>query len=228
MNRHYFLVVFLFVFTGLTALTGPASALEIPLYATGPSKDAAFVRFVNAGNAPMQVKAVGSSKSGISLSATQSVSPFYPVRGNDIVKGLFKSMRLRSDIALNVKPGEFATVIAMPGESVIKQTILRETPEDFNALKVSLALYNLDAKCNAARLNVLGRSVSLFDNVPSGTLQRRALNPVSIGVQLICNGLATSAKLELGELQAGQRYSIFVLAQGLGSKLLIATDVVAR
>ena len=33
---------------------------EIPLYETGPSQDAAFVRFVNAGNDPLELSAAGS------------------------------------------------------------------------------------------------------------------------------------------------------------------------
>lgn len=220
-----FFVVFI---TALMSLAAQAQAVEIPLYDTGPSQDAAFVRFVNARSGAMEVKAVGGSQSGTTLQPSQPASPFYSVRGNTTVKGIFKSAGLQSDVALKVKPGEFATVVAMPGDAVIKQAVLRESPDDFNALKVSLALYNLDAHCAAASLNVLGRSAILFENVASGTLQRRALNPVSISVQLLCQGQVTPVKLALGALQAGQRYSVFVIPEGLGSKLLIATDAVAR
>jgi alginate O-acetyltransferase complex protein AlgF len=212
----------------LMSLAAQAQAVEMPLYETGPSQDAAFVRFVNARSAPMEVKAGGGSQTGTTLQPSQPVSPFYTVRGNASVKGIFKSAGLQSDIALKVKPGEFATVVAMPGGAAIAQTVLRESPDDFNALKVSLAFYNLDAQCAGAGLNVVGRNAALFENVASGALQRRALNPVSISVQLICKGQVTPAKLALGTLQAGQRYSIFVMSEGVGSKLLIATDTVAR
>ena len=150
------------------------------------------------------------------------------MRGNASIKGSFKNVSLQSDIALKVKPGEFATVVAMPGSAAIKQTVLRESPDDFNALKVSLALYNLDAQCAGAGLNVLGRNAALFESVASGTLQRRALNPVSISVQLLCKGQVSAAKLALGTLEAGQRYSVFVIPDGVGSKLMIASDAVAR
>ena len=221
MNSHYFLPV-------LTAFMSlAAQAADIPLYDTGPSQDAAFVRFVNASSGAMEVKAAG-SQSGTTLQSGQPASSFYPVRGNANVKGFFKNASLQSDIALKVKPGEFATVVAMSGGAVIQQTVLRESPEDFNALKVSLALYNLDAQCAGAGLNVLGRNAALFESVASGTLQRRALNPVSISVQLLCKGQVTPAKLALGTLQAGQRYSVFVMPDGVGAKLLIASDAVAR
>jgi alginate O-acetyltransferase complex protein AlgF len=223
MNSRYLLISFVC----LMHLAVPAQAAEIPLYETGPSQDAAFVRFVNASSGAMEVKAAG-SQSGTTLQPGQPASQFYPVRGNANVKGFFKNASSQSDIALKVKPGEFATVVAMSGGAVMQQSVLRESPEDFNALKVSLALYNLDAQCAGAGLNVLGRDASLFENVASGTLQRRALNPVSISVQLLCKGQVTPAKLTLGTLQAGQRYSVFVMPKGVGSKLLIASDAVAR
>jgi len=222
MNKHL-LLSFL---TAVTSLS--AQAVEIPLYSTGPGQDAAFVRFVNARSGSMDVKAGGGSQSGTTLQPGQPASPFYPVQGNASVKGFFKNTSLQSDIALKVKPGEFATVVAMPGGAVIKQTVLRESPDDFNALKASLALYNLDAQCAAAGLNVVGRSASLFENVAAGSLQRRALNPVSISVQLLCKGKVTPATLALGALEPGQRYSVFVIPEGKGSKLFMASDAVAK
>jgi len=224
MNSRFFLPVL----TALMSLAAQSQAADIPLYDTGPSQDAAFVRFVNARSGALEVKAVGGSQSTTTLQASQPTSPFYSVRGNATIKGIFKTGSLQSDIALKVKPGEFATVVAMPGGAVIQQTVLRESPDDFNALKVSLALYNLDAQCAGAGLNVLGRDAALFDNVATGTLQRRVLNPVSVSVQLLCKGQVTPAKLALGNLQAGQRYSVFVMPDGVGTKLLIASDSVTR
>lgn len=219
---------FLPVFAGLMSLAAQSQAADIPLYDTGPSQDAAFVRFVNARSGAMEVKAVGGSQSTTTLQSSQPTSPFYSVRGNAAVKGIFKSASLQSDVALKIKPGEFATVVAMPGNTTIKQTVLRESPDDFNALKVSLALYNLDAQCAGAGLNVLGRNATLFENVANGTLQRRVLNPVSLSVQLLCKGQVRPATLALGNLQAGQRYSVFVMPEGASAKLLIASDAVAR
>jgi hypothetical protein len=54
------------------------------------------------------------------------------------------------------------------------------------------------------------------------------MNPVSLSVQLLCKGQVRPVTLALGNLQAGQRYSIFVIPEGLGSKLLIASDAVSR
>ena len=204
-----------------------AQAAEIPLYETGPGQDAAFVRFVNGGTGPLEVSAAG-SKARSRLDLAAPASAFFSVNAGDKVKGAFLADSQRSEIALSVKPGEFATVVALPGAGAIKQTVLREQPDDFNALKASLALYNLDPKCTSASLGVVGRSAMLFEAVPSGALQRRALNPVSLSVQLLCGGKPAATPLALGALQAGQRYSVFVMPAAAAPRLFIANDSVAR
>lgn len=215
------------VLAALSCLGASAQAAEIPLYATGPSQDAAFVRFVNAQTGVLEVSSAGSA-ARTKLEPTQPASPFYAVNANARVKGRFHAGSQQGDISLTVKPGEFASVVALPGNGTIKQVILREQPDDFNALKVSLALYNIDPQCSTAGLKVLGRSAALFDSVASGSLQRRALNPVSISVQLVCKGVIAPATLALGALQAGQRYSVFVLPEGSNSRLVITSDNLAH
>lgn len=202
-------------------------AADIPLYETGPGQDAAFVRFVNARSGPLEVSAAG-SKARSRLDVAAPASAFFSVNAGAKVKGAFLADSQRSEIALTVKPGEFATVVALPGAGAITQTVLREQPDDFNALKASLALYNLDPQCTSASLGVVGRSAMLFEAVPSGTLQRRALNPVSLTVQLLCGGKPTATPLALGALQAGQRYSVFVVAAANAPRLFLAADSLAR
>lgn len=211
----------------LCCLCSLALATEIPLYATGPSQDAAFVRFVNAQETALEISASG-SKARTRLEVAQPASPFYSVNANAKLRGRLQAGDQKGDIALAVKPGEFATVVAMPGAGTIRQTILREQPDDFNALKVSLALYNVDPQCGAAGLHVVGRNTTLFEGVGAGTLQRRAMNPVSISVQLRCNGQPAAATLALGALQAGQRYSVFVVPAAGSPRLFLAADSVSR
>ena len=66
------------------------------------------------------------------------------------------------------------------------------------------------------------------EGVGAGTLQRRAMNPVSISVQLRCNGQPAAATLALGALQAGQRYSVFVVPAAGSTRLFLAADSVSR
>jgi len=202
---------------------------EIALYPTGPSEDSSFVRFVNATDSTLEVTAA-ESKNKIKLDQSRPSTSFYPVKAKSKISGKLVSGSAQSNIDLSVKPGEFATVAALlsaDGKN-LKQTIVREEPDDFNALKVSLALYNLDPACASAGLNASGKSVSLFDRVSTGKIQRRSINPVKVSVDLLCNGKIVGTPLNLGDLQAGQRYSIFVAPSGKGSSLFITSDSIAR
>lgn len=61
-----------------------------------------------------------------------------------------------------------------------------------------------------------------------GTLQRRSLNAVALKVQLTCAGQATGAALDLGELKAGERYSVLLLPGASGPRLLATQDAIAH
>ena len=203
-------------------------AAEIPLYPTGPSQDSAFVRFINGTDTNLSV-AAGETKAKIALNVNEPASKYYPVGSKAKITGEFSSGKVSSPISLNVKPSEFATVVALANGSNLKQVIVKEQPDDFNALKSSLALYNLSsAGCTSAGLLVVDRSVSLFEKVQSRTLQRRLINPVSLSVQLTCNTKPTGKVLDLGLLQAGQRYSIFAVPTTDSPRIFFATDTIAR
>jgi len=205
-----------------------AHAAEIPLYASGPSEDSAFVRFINGTDTNFSIVA-GETKAKIALNVNEPASKYYPVGSKAKITGEFSNGKVSSPISLNVKPSEFATVVALANGSNLKQVIVKEQPDDFNALKSSLALYNLSsAGCTSAGLLVVDRSVSLFEKVQSGTLQRRLINPVSLSVQLTCNTKPTGKVLDLGLLQAGQRYSIFAVPTTDSPRIFFATDTIAR
>ena len=214
----------------MTALSssGITYAADIPLYPTGPSQDSAFVRFINGADTNLIVVA-GETKAKISLNANEPASKYYPVASKVKITGEFSNGKVSSPISLNVKPSEFATVVALANGSNLKQVIVKEQPDDFNALKSSLALYNLSsAGCTSAGLLVVDRSVSLFEKVQSGTLQRRLINPINLSVQLTCNAKPIGKALDLGLLQAGQRYSIFAVPTTDSPRIFFATDTIAR
>jgi hypothetical protein len=54
------------------------------------------------------------------------------------------------------------------------------------------------------------------------------INPVKISVQLLCGEQAVGAPLELGELTAGERYSVFAVPAAGATRIFIASDAVAR
>ncbi|WP_053160652.1 alginate O-acetyltransferase AlgF [Pseudomonas sp. P1.8] len=203
------------------------ASAEVALYPTGPSEDAAFIRFVNASTAPLDVIAQA-GQPPMRLEAAQPVSLFFPVQASSPVKGTLVSGAQKLAMDLKIEPGEFATVVAIPDGNGIRQVAVREQPDDFNGLKASLAFFNVDAGCPDASLRPAGRTADLFKAVPVGSLQRRSINPVTLSVQLVCANANVGNPLDLGELKAGERYSVLLVPSSTGPRLLNATDTLSH
>lgn len=209
---------------------GSAAALAAgpKLYETGPAQDAAFIRFINGTDQKLEVV---SGKARMELLPGKPYSEYLSVKPNNELKGEFEGGAGKSAIAVKTKPGSFSTVVALvpAGEKKVVTRVVTETPDDFNALKAFIALYNLDPACKGATVQVEGRTSILFSGVAAGTMQRRAVNPVAFGVQLLCDGKPTGKAVDVGGLAAGMRYSlVLVPAAGTGSRLVFAPDDLAR
>jgi alginate O-acetyltransferase complex protein AlgF len=205
-----------------------AGAAETQLYDTGPAQDASFLRFVNATDKPIAIAANGKDAT-VKLDAAKPATDYFPVKANSAIEGTVTQTGATSAaVSLKVAPSAFATVVALADGGALKTLTISETPDDFNGMKASLAFYAVDARCADAGLNAAGRDIALFTKVAQGTLQRRSINPVKVGVQLMCAGKPSGSALDLGELQAGQRYSVFAVPAANGPRLFLAPDTLAR
>ncbi|WP_055129102.1 alginate O-acetyltransferase AlgF [Pseudomonas mediterranea] len=202
-------------------------AADIPLYPTGPAEDAAFIRFVNGSAEPMQVIAQ-EGQPPLKLDAAQPASLFFPVTASSAIKGTLVSGEQRLALEVKAEPGEFATVIALADGKGLRQVTVHDIPDDFNGLKASLGFFNLDSSCVDASLRPAGRTADLFKGVTEGNLQRRSINPVKLSVQLVCANANVGPALDLGELKAGERYSVLLLPTATGPRLLAATDTLSH
>ena len=169
-------------------------AAEFALYPTGPSADSAFIRFVNASPAPLEVVAQP-GQAPLRLETAQPVSLLFPVDSSKPVKGTLVSGGQTLPIDLKIEPSEFVTVFAVPDGAGIQQAVVREPDTDFNALKASLAFFNVDASCTDAGLLLKGRRVDEFTSVPVNTAKRLMINPVQLSVQLVCANANVGAAL---------------------------------
>lgn len=205
-----------------------AEAADIALYPTGPDQDSAFLRFINAADHPLQLLAEG-SRASLKLEGTHAVSDYLPVPANQPIKGTLERNGKSQPLDIQVAAGEFASVIALPDSAQgIRQVVIREQPDDFNSLRASLAFISADPACTQAGLRAAGKNADLFKEVTNGSVQRRAINPVSLSVQLVCAQTNVGAPLDLGQLKAGERYSVVLLPGANGPYLLLATDVLAH
>ncbi len=205
---------------------GLAQAVETPLYQTGPSEDSAFLRFFNAGEIALTVDAENGAS--LRLEGQQRASDFLTVPGGKPIQGSLKQGEAQQALDVSVAPGEFATVVGLGKGKDLRLVTLREQPDDFNALKASLAFYSLDAACADAGLQAAGRNVDIFKGVAEGSLQRRSINPLKLSVQLRCAGAAVGEPLDLGQLAAGQRYTLFLVPSEQGPRLFQAQDKLAN
>jgi hypothetical protein len=201
-------------------------AAEIPLYPTGPSEDSAFLRFFNAGQSALELSAANGAS--LRLEGDARASDFLTVPAGKPIKGTLKQADQTQQLDISVAPGEFATVVGITTPQGLNLLTVREVPDDFNALKASLAFYSLDAACANAGLQVAGRNVDIFKDVANGALQRRSINPLKLSVQLRCGGASVGEPLALGELAAGQRYTLFLVPSAQGSRLYQAQDNLAN
>ncbi|MNS98107.1 Alginate O-acetyl transferase AlgF [compost metagenome] len=205
-----------------------AEAADIALYPTGPDQDSAFLRFINAADRPLQLLAEG-SRASLKLEGTHAVSDYLPVPANQPIKGTLERNGNSQPLDIQVAAGEFASVIALPDSAQgIRQVVIREQPDDFNSLRASLAFISADPACTQAGLRAAGKNADLFKEVADGSVQRRAINPVNLSVQLVCAQTNVGAPLDLGQLKAGERYSVVLLPGANGPYLLLATDVLAH
>lgn len=205
-----------------------AQAADIALYPTGPDQDSAFLRFINAADRPLHLLADG-SRASLRLEGPNAVSDYLPVPANQPIKGTLELDGKSQPLDIQVAAGEFASVIALP-DSVqgIRQVVIREQPDDFNSLRASLAFISADPGCTQAGLRAAGKNAELFKEVANGSVQRRAINPVSLSVQLVCAQADVGAPLNLGQLKAGERYSVVLLPGANGPYLLRAIDTLAH
>ncbi|MCS4314417.1 MULTISPECIES: alginate O-acetyltransferase AlgF [unclassified Pseudomonas] len=215
---------------GLATLLASVSAwsADIPLYPTGPEKDSAFLRFANGTDSELKLVAEG-SKASLVLAGDKRVSDYLPVSGGSApIKGVLSQGGKTADLAVTVAPGEFATVVAVAdAKGGLRQVVIHEQPDDFNALKASLAFINADAACADASLEAVAQKAELFKKVAEGAVQRRMINPVELSVQLKCAGASVGQPLTFS-LKAGERYSVLALPSATGSRLLFAPDSLAN
>jgi hypothetical protein len=217
----------------LCALVPVATVAATKLYDTGPAQDLALVRFVNASAQPLTVQSgsnSGGAKASIVVAPAAPVTDYQPARSDAPVTGQWQSGSRTLPISLRVKAGGSASAVAWTdGSGNLAGTSFTEEPPAFDPLRASLAFYNADARCTAASLVSSPAKVAIFEKQAASASARRAINPVRLVVEASCNGQPVEGTVDLGSLQAGQRYSVFLVPAGRNASRLIGLqDRIAR
>lgn len=190
-----------------------AAAGATGLYETGPGGDSSFVRFVNGTDVKIVVSNSSTrNKLDLGIQNASRVSSFLPVKAGTRLSARVAVGSQNFTISMVAKPGEFITVAAVPdGSGGWKSLQLREIPSSFTSNRPSLAAFNFNEACQSAQVDSAGKSDGIFKNATTQAIQRRLVGAVKAQVQVSCAGKPMGAPLDLGLLEAGERYSIFLL-----------------
>ena len=205
-----------------TCLAGPAMAEGVlaQLYAPRPAPGSAFVRVVNPTPDTLKVK--------ISTGTEQAIGPAQLASSYAIVKGdepFTVTINGKSAGQMTVKKDSFNTLVQQGG----KFQVLDDSAGSDDAMKAELRFYNLASDCAKGSLSVDG-GPQLFNDVAPLSTTARAINPVSAELTAGC-GSASTEKLKLPQLHAGDHYSLFLTgsaAKPVLKGLLSSTDPVGK
>jgi alginate O-acetyltransferase complex protein AlgF len=201
-----------------------ASAAEGRLYPSGPPNGVAYLRFVNL--TPKEITIVSpAAKIAIPADDAHRVREFDPVPPGVALTGSAQLGAVTKPIDVTLKANEFATVVvSADGADGIALIVFRDTPSDFNALKSSLALFNADKGCAQAQLVAGDNHMAVIPDVAPGATGRRLVNPVDAQLAVSCGDPTQAAPAKLGQLAAGDRYSVFVAPGPSGREIVAQRD----
>jgi len=186
---------------------------ETQLYETGPAEDSSYVRFVNATENPLTITSEKKSAK-LELKAQQDglATKFFAVKSGTELAASIQGKGGKIAVKVVGKAWEYITIVIMPdGATRFKTMLVRETPTDFNAMRASLALFNLDASCAGALMQGGAKKVTILDQVKPFKVQRRLVNPIKLTAAVSCGDKSADASVDISQLQAGERYSVLLL-----------------
>lgn len=202
---------------------GRSVAAEGRLYPSGPPNGVAYLRFVNLAQGEVTITSPA-AKIAVPADDAHRVGEFDPVTPGVALTGSAQLGEATKPINVTLAANEFVTVAVTAEGDGIALTVFRETPSDFNALKSSLALFNADKDCVKAQLVAGDNHQSVISDVAPGAIGRRLVNPVNAALGATCGDPAQAVSAKLGQLNAGDRYSIFVDGGKTGPEVVAARD----
>ncbi len=218
-------VAYGFMFSVMAGMVSMACAAEIQLYDTGPSEESSYVRFINATDSPISItSSKGAAKITLGIKDDGRVTHFFTVKSGTTLSASIQSQARKVTVDVVGKPWEYLTISVLPeGAKKIKTMLVRETPTDFNAMRASLALFNLDENCGVAAMQGGAKNTTILEGIKPFTVQRRLINPVKLAATLGCGKGSTG--LDIPQLEAGGRYSVFLLTLKNAQQAFIVRDL---
>ena len=198
----------------LVAATAPATGQEA-LYGAQPPPGSAFVRFVNATGASVDLRPSFLSSSTLGTVGASRVGPYSVV---EHVAGKSLSMDVQTagrtlHAALAVAPDSFNTVLVRDETASGPSATLVKDGAEFNQARARLSFYNATPGCPAASLALAPAGTAVFSDVAPGSVRTRSVNPVKALIRAGCTG-QTADDVMLDDMEVGGSYSVWLMSPG--------------
>jgi hypothetical protein len=213
--------------TLLAALGTPPALAQAPmLYEQRLPDDTAFIRIINALPGEVSVKSDFAPGFTQGSGDADRVGPYVPA---EKVLGREQSLEITqggetAKASLSFNQG-YNTVILARQDGKLVAANLQDSLE-FNQLRARLAFYNLIPGCADGMLTLQGSNQAVFTGVAPNTTKARSVNPTAASVQAACGGRQAPVQ-DLGKLDAGGQYSVWLMAPDGTPKTLLARDRIA-
>ena len=218
---------------GVPAAAHAAAQDVASLYGPQPPANATYVRVVNLATQSARVTLPG-SEAAQTLAAGAStrlsvVTPGTPLRVT--VDGREPVQATAADAAGAVSAsdataGQAITVMLTRESQGWRATRVANPQERLDAMRATLRVYNVAGGACAGKIAVADNGPTVFAQVPAGTQQARAINPIAARLTGSC-GNATTAPLQRPTLAAGDSYSLFLAGDAAKPVLTGVRDDIA-
>lgn len=207
-----------------SALPNPSRA-QIALYEGRLPEGFAFIRFANTTADAMDLAPAFTDPVKLGSDAAARISQ-YRVVENVAGKTLAVTNGEGGHIDLRLEAGKFHTFLITAGGAQLAGKLVTDVTE-YNQLRSKLSFYNAAPTCPTASLLLEPANQAVFTAVETATMRTRSINPVAEAkVHATCDG-ANVPTLDLGELNAGALYSVWLMAPSGVATTFLAQDFIA-
>ncbi|WP_426957411.1 ABC transporter permease [Muricoccus radiodurans] len=211
----------------LGGVAGPASAQPM-LYEQRLPEGFAFIRIANALPEGATIRPDFRDPVTLGGNGAERVSPYYVAEdvANRPVKFQVTIGGTTTEVQTTVKGGGLNTVILQRrGNELVATSV--EDQQEYNQTRARLTFYNAVAGCDGGALALDPSGQSVFSGVGPMQGRTRSVAPAAAVVRPSC-GNQRAANLDLGRLQAGGLYSVWLMApQGQPTAFLVR-DTITR
>lgn len=209
-------------------LAGPRAQAQIMLYENRLPDGYAYVRFVNALPDKLNLKPVGvTDPLTLGVDGAARVSSYFIVE--NVAGRRFTAEfggATPGQAGFELKPGAFHTIIFEPTAGGVAARTLTDSYE-LSQSKARLAFYNALPDCAAAQLQAEPSGQMIFSGVAADAARGRMVNPApNPRARASCGGAAAVA-LDLGPLEAGGQYSVWLMAPGGAPIAFLSKNAIA-